>query len=396
MTQAKGANARVSYVEETTWGTTPGSPSMRLLKAATPGVGLRPSYDRVSSQALNGLRSVEDARGGDVTVQGAVPFELALLGLGTLLKHAIGPVTTGEAVTQGSGLTGLTALQAETGTTAGAGTLSLSGDNATWAAQGDTAGAAVDVSEAGIYTLESDTDGNYLVVRSAGSPTGTSATVTVSSTQNTHIIRRGALPIGMTMELGYTDIDQYQVFRGCRVNSMDLQIPESGIVTGSLDIIGKTPVALSGTSLGTPTGSTHSPIMEHEASFQEGGAAGTALALAMSLQNNLEPVSGIGTREIIGLAEGKGDLTGSVTVLFEDETLVNKVINETASSLRLTFTVTGGSLDILLPRVKYFGPAGAGIETDRGLVVPMEWQALEDSAESSDIVVSITNTEASL
>ncbi|GAA5787301.1 phage tail tube protein [Chitiniphilus shinanonensis] len=98
MAQAKGANAYIAYCEEDTWGTTPASPTMRQLKALTYGESFGSTVEEVVSNAVNGSRVVESVRGGNIDVAGELPIELPLLGIGTLLKHAIG-----KAVTTGAG-----------------------------------------------------------------------------------------------------------------------------------------------------------------------------------------------------------------------------------------------------------------------------------------------------
>ena len=94
MAQAQGALARFAYVPESTWGTTPGSPSMKKLGAAVYGESLGANYEELISNAISSSRDREDMRLGNLTVSGAIPFEFAPLGLGTLLKHALGANTT--------------------------------------------------------------------------------------------------------------------------------------------------------------------------------------------------------------------------------------------------------------------------------------------------------------
>lgn len=313
MPQASGAKARLSYCEETTWGTTPATPSMIQLKAATPGVALKSEVEKLVSNAINGNRAVEAARGGNITVSGSVPFELPLLGIGKLFKHALGPVTT----------------------------------------------------------------------------TGTAAPYT-------HVIKRGSLPAGLSMEVGYTDISQYFVYRGCRVNQLSLSVGNSGIITGSLDLVGKEGAAPATTSLGTPTAATHTPFVQHEAAFLEAGVAAKVISFSLTLANNMESVRTIGSRNLASLPEGKGDLTGSMTVIFEDVALINKVLNETQTTLKLTFSNASGSIEFLLPAVKLFGAAGNGIETAQGLVTAVDFQGLYDATEATDLKITITNSETAL
>lgn len=94
MAQAKGALGYIAYVPEVTWGTTPGTPAMIQLKAATYGETLGMEIDEHISNSINSRRSVEIVRGGNKHIKGSVPIEFAALGLATVLKHALGPVVT--------------------------------------------------------------------------------------------------------------------------------------------------------------------------------------------------------------------------------------------------------------------------------------------------------------
>lgn len=313
MVQAIGANAFLSYVEESTWGTTPGSPSMVLLKAATYGETLSANMEELRSNSINSNRAVESVRGGNFDVGGGIPFEAALLGFGTILKHALGDVTT-------------------TG--------------------------------AGPYT---------------------------------HVIKRGTLPAGLTIEKGFDDINQYFVYTGCKVNSIDFNVASSGLVTGTLNILGKQ-VSASGTSLGTPSSSTHTPIVHHEATaVNEGGSSATILNLTCSITNNIQADRyNVGSRYRAAAQEGKGDATGTVTFLFEDLTLYNKWLNETESSLDITFTQGSSSLKLDFPSVYYTGQAGPTIETDQGVVIALNFRAVYDATDASDVVATLINTEATI
>lgn len=96
MSQAKGHRARFSYVNEVEWGTTPATPSMKQIAAATYGETLGGTIGELESQAIRATRGRGDIRGGDINVAGSVPFELAPLGLASLLKNALGAnATTG-------------------------------------------------------------------------------------------------------------------------------------------------------------------------------------------------------------------------------------------------------------------------------------------------------------
>lgn len=313
MPQAHGAQARFSFVPETTWGTTPGSPAMKMLKAAVYGESLGSDIAELISNSINSNRSVEAMRGGNISIKGSVPFELAPLGLGTILKHILG--------------------------------------------------SNVD-SGAGPYV---------------------------------HTMKRGTLPAGMTIEKGFVDLAQYLVFTGCKVNSASINIPSNGLVTGSLDVIGKSMSAPSGTSLGTPTATTHTPWAEFEAVTKEGGSAATVLNMSLNITNELDAVEAVGSRYISALMEGKGNTTGEVVMMFDGVATMNKWLNETASSLQVTLTTGANILDILLPNIKYIGDATPKIATSKGIVLPLKFRAIYDSVtELTDVKFTLTNTETTV
>lgn len=312
MAQATGANARFSFVQESTWGTTPGSPSMKLLKAAGYGESLGAEIELLKSNAINSNRSVEIVRGGNIKVKGGIPLEVAALGLGTILKNALGTnVTTG----------------------------------------------------AGPYV---------------------------------HTMKRGALPAGMSIEKGFVDLAQYFVFTGSKINALNLSIPNNGLVTGSLDVIAKQMSAPSGTSLGTPTATTHVPFTEWEAVCKEGGSVATFLNMNLSITNNLDAVEALGSRYIASLMETKGEVTGEVTLMFDSVTVMNKWLNETSSSLQVTLTNAANSFDVLVPNIRYIGDATPKIQSEKGVVLPLKFQGIYDSVTGTDIQFTLTNTETTV
>jgi len=399
MTQATGSQASISIWEESTYATRPGSPTMFKINAAVEGVTLKRNVEKLTSNALTSARGTASTRGGNITVSGALPFELPLLGIGKLLKHVIGtaasPVSV-KLVSLGSGLTNLIVRCADTGTPAGAGTITLTATSLTWAANGETAGASVDVAAGGEFTLQSSVASHALTILVTGTVVGTTATATVGAAAYKHVITRGALPVGFGAQVAHPDISQFEVFDGLKANAMSLSVANSGIVTGSMDLIGADGDIV-GTTLGTPTSLAHVPFVHHECTLMDGGAAATMTAFSFDIANDLDPMNPIGNRKIITLREGMGIASGQITTLFEDATMINKVINETASAIRAYFGATDGtgSVEFKFPNVKFYGDIGVGIPTAKGLVLASDFHA-DTSVGGTDIQVTIINSEATI
>lgn len=312
MPQAQGSLGYIAYIPETTWNTTPASPQLIQIKAGTYGESLGMEIDEHISNSINANRSVETVRGGNRHFRGTIPIEFAALGLGPLLKAAIGPVVT-------------------TG--------------------------------AGPYT---------------------------------HNIKRGTLAAGMTIEKGFTDIAQYMVFTGCKPAKLAGSVSPSGIFTGSMDIMGGG-MSASGTALDSVlTVPVHTPFMEHEAVVLENAIGVTVLGFDFEINNNLDEVLAVGQRGPAAITEGKGDCTGNVTVMFENLTLFNKFLNETASELRITFTNGANSLAFYFPEIRYIGDAVPKISSPQGIVVPLKFRAIYDTVALTDVQVTLINTEATI
>lgn len=311
MTQAIGAQGRITFVPETTWGVTPGSPTMKFIKAATYGESLGGTIEELISNSINANRAIDAMRGGNVDVRGAIPVELPILGIGTLLKHTLGTVVT-------------------TG--------------------------------AGPYT---------------------------------HVIKRGVLPVGMTIEKGFLDIGQYFRFNGCKPNSLSLSIASQGLVTGTMEVIGKGFDAF-GTSLGAPAALVHAPYVQHEAVVLEGGGGANVLGMNLNLTNNLDPVRAIGSRYLVALTEGKGDVTGDISLMFENLTVFNKWLVETPTNLKVTFTSGTNSIAFDIPNVRYTGDAVPKMQSAQGVVVPLNFRGIYDATALSDLVITIVNTEVTI
>lgn len=405
MSQASGSNAQIAYCEETTYGVTPASPSMILLRAAGFGESLGATTEALKSNAISGSRSVQDIKPGNVDVAGAIPYELSINGLGKLLKHALGPAVSGRAVTvQPTNVTGVTIDYASAGSAAGNGTLAYSSvlTSLTWAESGDTAGSPVDVSAGGVFTIASNNGESIVVHVNAGTlPASTvnDADIAVSGSLYTHTIKRGVLPVGLTIEKGFTDIGQYFAYRGCRIESLSMSITPQGLVTGSIDIKGKAPSDPSSTPLdATPTDPGFATVAHHEASLvEEGGSAATILGFEQTIANALDGDKyQVGSQYRASMPEGLGESTGKITFLFEDLTYYNKWANGTETSVRIVFSQSGMSLGVYYPRVRYTGDGAPKIDTAQGIVSALDFQAIYDSVEQSDVVITITNTEASI
>ena len=199
-----------------------------------------------------------------------------------------------------------------------------------------------------------------------------------------------------TVERGFPDISQYEVFRGVTPTQMDITISPTGITTATFNVIGMGWEAPTGTSLGTPSDvATNSPFDGVcNATLEEGG---TEIAIVTGL--SLSMANGRTTGALVGScgsdipANGQMQITGEMTARFQNAALVSKFKNESESSLMVQLKDLAGTeyLQFEFPRIKYTGDNKAN--NDNVVDVSMTFEALYDDNEASAVIVTRSNAE---
>ncbi len=221
-----------------------------------------------------------------------------------------------------------------------------------------------------------------------------------SSAPFTHVISGGStLPAGLSIEKGFNDVARFMLFKGCRIDSLTLQFPgDGGLVSGTLDILSKT--------VETATASVASSLLEgepisYQVSIEDGGAAlDSVLSAQLVLQNGLDRDGFVlGSRDRYSIGEGLRRVSGSLTLEFEDFSHYTRFYDGGTSSLKITLDdVTGGlSMEVLLPRVVFTRSAPAPLVKDAGpLVSVLNFLALKDPSEGTDIKITLINNQSSV
>jgi hypothetical protein len=209
--------------------------------------------------------------------------------------------------------------------------------------------------------------------------------VTTGSSPYTHISKSGFsgasagdLPAGLSMEIGFTDINQYLQMTGCKIDGMNVSVSPEGVSAFTFNFVGQD--FARGTSTlasGGLTTYTSSALSEFAGTIQEGGASiAYVTACDFNFSNthdtSLYTVGGAGT--LGELPEGPVMLSGSVTALFQDGTLLDKAINNTESSLQLAWTSGSHSLTFNIDEIVY-EPAAPTASGDRGVLITLPFRA---------------------
>jgi len=206
----------------------------------------------------------------------------------------------------------------------------------------------------------------------------------------TNVLKQGVKLQSFTIEEGHTDIGQYQVLTGAVVNSLSLSVRVNSIVTGSFALIGKNASAFSETSIdSTPDpASTKTPFDSYTGSLKEGvNTIAVVTGIDLTLNNNIEQLFALYNDAPYDIAPGRAQVSGNVSLYFEDASLINKYIKDTATSLEFTLQDgAGNSYTFLIPRVKFSGYDKAISENQ--IVITLPFQGLYDSTEKTALKVT--------
>ena len=358
------ANERfLSIAQELTFGTLPTAGWRRIIALTSSTLAL--NKDTYQSNAIIGNRGLTAVRPGNDNPTGGLPFELVVAGLEPFWYNALGSAYSDGANPSDTGGTTRTASAASEGDT----NILVDATAAAALSPGDLVRIGTiasfdtflrEVSAVDTTGGSENIDVLFPVPRDVGASEPIFTVDHGASDVYTHVFKRAVLPRGFSVQHHFEDITQFFKYSGVKVSSMTLSIPQTGIATGNLDLRGKTATRAGTATGGALTKPSILPYVSHEGAMEEGGS-GFALALSadITIDNEMDDtLYVIGSKERHSLPEGRGTCTGTVSVIFEDETLADKFRNETETSLKFTFTNSTSSTEIFLPKVKYTGGAG--------------------------------------
>lgn len=363
---------------------------------------VNPKKSTLESAEVRADRQKSDVRHGFQSVEGRPGFELSLESFDDILEGLFGG--SWEEVTAVSGVN----IGSNTGTK------KFSRASGSFVTDGYRPGDVVRV--AGFTSGDAVNNGDWTVTAvsalelTVADPDGVMTTVVAGSGRTISYPGKrldiGTTLRGYTVERAFAGATKYQTFRGVALNGMGLSVQPEQIVGGSFDLLGMIFAAMSGTPLSSvdpyPRPTT-SPFSAFDGKLFEGGSLiSVVTGLDFQLANNrrLQPV--VGSKTSPDVFEGQAVVTGELTSIFGDETLLNKFLNETESSLfvRLANVDAATSfMSFVFPRVKYNG--GDMDPPPEGPVpIAMPFQALVKESlavaggttRSSTVTIQRTNT----
>lgn len=361
----------LSYIEEASFGVDPGTAKQELRYT---GESVNFNISNITSDEIRSDRQTSDLVQVSAEAAGDFNFELSADSYDELMEGALASSWGGIAA----------AVTTASSTAGGDTTCSIVAPADEF--DGVLVGQKVVVDDgttSGTYIVASVDAGTDTIV--VTDPLDTILTVAGAVTVSGGVLRNGVELHSYTLEKELQDANPVASFKflGMRVGAMNLDFSIGSILTGSFGFMGLdsevgaavTPVATDPTTTGVmnSVGDVGDILID--------GTESTACfnSLTLALANGLRGQDCIGTLGHSGIALGRIDLTGNISIYFQDTTEYTKFIN--ASSFSLSFTVTDNDNKkyiVTLPEVKYETMTIVSGGLDADVMVDATWRAIID------------------
>jgi hypothetical protein len=332
MAYQSGRNIRVAYKEETTFGTLAGATDAEILRINSGGLNL--TKEPINSNELRADGMSTRGRHGSRSVTGNYVADLSV---GTFDDWI-------EAVFRGTFAAVLELDESDfTSITTGANTIILaSGSPITL---GLRVGEIIRLTD---HASAGNNSRNLRITALSATTITVAETLTVNAVADTDVtitrpktLVQGVEPRSFTIEENEVDIDGTEIFTGCRIGSMQLQLQPNGMTMITFGVVGQDMDALDDASapyFTSPTKTTTIGLTAVEAKIMLGGVDVLDVSsIDMTLQLNASGVPVVGSNLTPEVFTNSAQITLSVTALKKDIARVQQYLDEDELSLHLVF-----------------------------------------------------------
>lgn len=209
------------------------------------------------------------------------------------------------------------------------------------------------------------------------------------------IVKNGVYKPSFVIQKNFTDADSAlrHNFYGVRIDQLSLTLTPGEIVTGSVSVMGKVGELVSTAFDGQsdfPYEST-SPMnaANNVQSITLDGASSDWLnSLTINVANNLRALNAIGSLGPVAINYGVMDITGDISIYFQNSTTYNKFVNNTAIALIATIQDADNNYyKITIPRLKLETADITAGGLDQDLTIDATYRAMYDPITQCQIMM---------
>ena len=330
---ANSNSVALRLVVEGTYGTSPGGAFEEVRFTSE---SLAKTTGTTTSAEIRSDRQITDVVRVSDGVDGAIEGELSYSGLATASS------AQDELMEAALMSASFSAVQTNTGS------WTISGSNIT----GTGVGTSLAVGD-WVRVKNSTTLIGYFFVTAASAnsitvtptPTGAAAT----EVERGAVITNGTTERSFTIERQHTDVaSTFELYTGVKVNSMTLNVAAGSISRYTFALLGQDEVSAATTAASSTTAHTTNPIMngvDNVFAVRENHVSlGTIVrSFSMSVANNHFARQAVGALGPVSMGSGSCVVTGTLSVYFENNTLLDKFRNWTTTNLSFILQDSAGN-----------------------------------------------------
>lgn len=361
------------YAKETTFGTAPSGSYPRLRVQSE---SLQPEATVIESTAIRNDRQTANVKRTNVAAGGDINGELSYTEWDELIQYAIqgAAIPTDPADTSGNWDISSNVISTND-----------------WVAAGYVVGDIVrlngfaDAANNGAIGIVSAVTTSNLTID--GPTLSDETTASGALVEKLAATTNGTTDESLTIEREYTDTASTEIerFAGMSISGMSVNVPVEGATTIGFSFVGKNSSSES-SNAGTPAAASTNVFIDATGNCKpiiEGSGEFAATSFSFTIENNLRARQEIGKLGAQSVGSGKFVVTGTLTGVFENSTLVDKFLNQTLSQLALPITDDdGNSLCFYFPSVRYTAASRVAPQENQDVIAELSWQAFMDSTQN--------------
>jgi hypothetical protein len=378
------------FGEEVTWGTLA---TCTFQELRFTGESFAYNISNITSGEIRSDRQVTDLIQTDADVTGGFNFELSYDSFNAMLEGALwSDWSTALAISaKGIGIDVAGTLTAGTGATDDSANFSLATVGQWIELRGSS-----NATNNGYYQVTAKA--SYVSMSISPVPDATVASATDTITIVGAFLRNGIVEhdYSVIRYHGGLSSGQYFTFLGQVVNSFNLAAQSGAILTGSFDFVGKSAtLTQSSASVAAATAAGENSVLNavsNVAEVREGGsdvASCLVQGLDFTVANNVRGMKSIGTLGNCDIGVGKCDVTGTLTAYFKDNSLYDKYLAGTASSISYKVEDSSGNAYIIdIPQIEFESDGINVGGQDQDVMETLGFRALKDPTYDYTIQIS--------
>ena len=211
------------------------------------------------------------------------------------------------------------------------------------------------------------------------------------------VLKVGVTPKYFSIEDAANDISQFRLFTGMSVGAMSFSIAPNQMVTSTMSMLGKD-MTISGTGKTVTAATISQPFDSYSGDLAIGNVASssaiaTVTSIDFSINNELNPTFVVGDDATPFLESGMATVEGTFTAYFEDDTLINRFINEVESELIVSVDDPTGAntYSFGFPKIKING-ADVPVDGQTSRIITLPFVALYDATEETNFYIERPDT----